>query len=110
MALNLYFVYFFLVNKQLADKERIAAALENKYLHRVINDCILFEFPQDLPKSVEKAVTETNKLEQPKVIYIQHSRQHIESYRRWRDILYGDEKKWKSSLMYLVEKDEELVR
>ncbi|KAG8199167.1 hypothetical protein JTE90_015998 [Oedothorax gibbosus] len=98
------------INKQLADKERIAAALENKYLHKVINDCILFEFPQDLPKFVEKAVNDTNNLEQPKIEYIQHSRQHIESYRRWRDILYGDVKKWKSSLMYLVEKGEELVR
>ena len=28
------------VNKQLADKERVAAALENKYLLTVINQCI----------------------------------------------------------------------
>lgn len=28
------------VNKQLADKERVAAALENKHLAEVINQCI----------------------------------------------------------------------
>lgn len=28
------------VNKQLADKERVAAALENKHLIEVINQCI----------------------------------------------------------------------
>jgi len=30
----------FAVNKQLADKERVAAALENKHLAEVINQCI----------------------------------------------------------------------
>ena len=28
------------VNKQLADKERVAAALENSHLIRVINECL----------------------------------------------------------------------
>lgn len=28
------------VNKQLADKERVAAALENNHLIRVINECL----------------------------------------------------------------------
>lgn len=28
------------VNKQLADKERVAAALENKHLVQVINQCV----------------------------------------------------------------------
>ncbi|GFT12106.1 cytosolic iron-sulfur assembly component 2B [Nephila pilipes] len=90
------------INKQLSDKERITAALENIYLHEVINDCLLYSEAQTLPKFVEEILRETDKLENPKVRYIQYSRQHIESYRRWRDIIYGDEKKWKSSLVYHI--------
>ena len=33
---------FFLVNKQLGDKERVAAALENAHLLKVINQCLDF--------------------------------------------------------------------
>lgn len=76
--------------------------MENKYLHKVINDCILFDDAQTLPKFVEEALHKTNNLENPKVAYIQRSRQHIESYRRWKDIIYGGEKKWKSSLTCLI--------
>ncbi|GFY74649.1 cytosolic iron-sulfur assembly component 2B [Trichonephila inaurata madagascariensis] len=90
------------INKQLADKERITAALENVYLHEVINDCLLYPQAQTLPGFVEEALKKTDKLENPKVIYIQYSRQHIENYRRWRDIIYEDEKKWKSSLVYYI--------
>ncbi|GBM88841.1 Mitotic spindle-associated MMXD complex subunit MIP18 [Araneus ventricosus] len=90
------------VNKQLGDKERVTAALENLHLHAVINECLLFPEPQFIPRFVERALEESNKLEHQKVRYIQHSRQHIESYRRWRDIIYGNEKKWKSSLVYNV--------
>ncbi|CAL1277488.1 unnamed protein product [Larinioides sclopetarius] len=90
------------INKQLGDKERVTAALENMHLHAVINECLLFPEPQFIPRFVERALEETNKSEHQKVRYIQHSRQHIESYRRWRDIIYGDEKKWKSSLAYNV--------
>lgn len=32
------------VNKQLADKERVAAALENSHLIRVINECLAGAF------------------------------------------------------------------
>lgn len=31
------------INKQLADKERVAAALENESLIKVINQCTVFE-------------------------------------------------------------------
>ena len=31
---------FFSVNKQLADKERVAAALENAHLLEVVNQCL----------------------------------------------------------------------
>ena len=34
------FLFIFLVNKQLADKERVAAALENMHLLNVINQCL----------------------------------------------------------------------
>lgn len=33
----------FAINKQLADKERVAAALENNHLLKVINQCIQIE-------------------------------------------------------------------
>lgn len=32
--------FFFTVNKQLADKERVAAALENAHLIEVVNQCL----------------------------------------------------------------------
>ena len=38
--LILYHVSLFLVNKQLADKERVAAALENSSLLEVVNQCL----------------------------------------------------------------------
>ena len=34
------FIYLFSVNKQLADKERVAAALENSHLLEVVNQCL----------------------------------------------------------------------
>lgn len=34
------FSVFLLVNKQLADKERVAAALENSHLLKVVNQCL----------------------------------------------------------------------
>ena len=34
------FFYIFSVNKQLADKERVAAALENSHLLEVVNQCL----------------------------------------------------------------------
>ena len=34
---------FYLVNKQLGDKERVAAALENTHLLKVINRCLDFK-------------------------------------------------------------------
>lgn len=34
------------INKQLADKERVAAAMENKHLSGVINQCICFDSPK----------------------------------------------------------------
>ncbi|XP_054721297.1 MIP18 family protein galla-2-like [Uloborus diversus] len=75
------------INKQLADKERVAAALENVHLAEVINDCILLPEEQTLPPFVEKVLKEQSKLDHPKVKYIQSSRQHIESYRRWKEII-----------------------
>ncbi|XP_055951121.1 MIP18 family protein galla-2-like [Argiope bruennichi] len=90
------------INKQLADKERVTAALENTYLHTVINECLLFPEPQFVPRFIGRALEETKKADHQKVRYIQYSRQHIESYRRWRDIIYGSEKKWKSSLVFNV--------
>ncbi|GIX67546.1 MIP18 family protein galla-2 [Caerostris darwini] len=70
-------------NKQLADKERVTAALENDYLRETINISLMDEISQTLPKFVEEALRKTDKLNHPKVLYIQNSRQHIESYRRW---------------------------
>lgn len=78
---------FLLVNKQLADKERIAAALENIYLLDVLNDCLMLPEPQTLPKFVENELQKLDIVHHPKVVYIQLSRQHIESYRRWAQIL-----------------------
>ncbi|XP_071044258.1 MIP18 family protein galla-2 isoform X2 [Parasteatoda tepidariorum] len=75
------------INKQLADKERVSAALENQYLLGVINDCLLLSDPQDLPPFIETALKDSKKLDDPKIKYIQYSRQHIESYRRWKDII-----------------------
>ena len=34
------FFFFLAVNKQLADKERVAAALENSNLLQVVNQCL----------------------------------------------------------------------
>lgn len=99
--LNLRFL-FLSVNKQLADKERIAAALENKYLLSVINDCLLLPEPQALPSFIERALTEANKLDHPKVAYIRYSRQHIETYRRWKDIINSKPNKCLSALNYIV--------
>lgn len=75
------------INKQLADKERIAAALENVYLLDVLNDCLMLAEPQTLPSFIESELQKSNNLEHPKIVYIQLSRQHIESYRRWKQIL-----------------------
>ena len=36
-------VLLYLVNKQLGDKERVAAALENTHLLKVINRCLNFK-------------------------------------------------------------------
>ncbi|GIY67944.1 hypothetical protein CEXT_287091 [Caerostris extrusa] len=93
-------MYLLMQQKQLADKERVTAALENDYLRETINISLMDEMSQTLPKFVEEALRKTNKLDHPKVFYIQNSRQHIESYRRWYDIIYSDEKTWKSSLSF----------
>ena len=39
MPLN--FGFFFSVNKQINDKERIAAAMENPNLKKIVEECIL---------------------------------------------------------------------
>lgn len=43
LILNIWFVYkllFFSVNKQINDKERIAAAMENPNLRELVENCI----------------------------------------------------------------------
>lgn len=43
--------------------------------------------PQTLPKFIEEELQKSNKLDHPKVKYIQLSREHIESFRRWKYVL-----------------------
>ena len=38
------FLYLYIVNKQLADKERVAAALENSNLLEVVNQCLSIKY------------------------------------------------------------------
>lgn len=75
------------INKQLADKERVAAALENINLLTVINECILSPIEQPLPEFVEKFLKKNNKLDDPKVKYVQQSRQNISTYQRWHTVI-----------------------
>ena len=42
--------YFLTVNKQLADKERVAAALENNHLLEVVNRCLMPREPWDVER------------------------------------------------------------
>ncbi|KFM81787.1 Mitotic spindle-associated MMXD complex subunit MIP18, partial [Stegodyphus mimosarum] len=88
-------VSFNAINKQLADKERIAAALENYHLLEVINSCLLLPEPQTIPDFVEDALKDKQNADVSNIRYIQHSRQHIESFRRWHDVLNKDSQKSK---------------
>lgn len=63
------------------------------YLLDVLNDCLMLSEPQTLPKFIEKELQKNNNLDHPKLKYIQLSRQHIESYRRWKDVFDSISKK-----------------
>lgn len=43
--------------------------------------------PQTLPTFIEKELQKLSNVNHPKVVSIQLSRQHIESFRRWKYVL-----------------------
>ena len=64
--------FYFSVNKQLADKERIAAALENTHLLKVVNQCLTVKQWEQELKCTSRKLQRTHSSWIP-VFFCQHS-------------------------------------